>query len=448
VIATNASWDAKNSALWKKPIYVFTVAGETTVYTTHDLAREGVTGSLPPYEPWLKTPQGASQSIDIINGTSSIGELLCEVIEQGGAVRTLVSTADPPVEGRAIVLSVGYPGIPYADFVPLQTYQLYKVVPSKGYTSWLFHSRDPQVVAKRTLYTNPINGAAISESNPWIVQGTPAEITQAVYLFALGRSEDEIDRDRMQQIDSGAEGLFKTVRPFLFVINQPYEAKQFLESEIYKPCGLYPVIDNLGQLSLRPFRAPAAGPTAAYAFNEDNIVVLPEFDRQEVLNSIVFNLDYNGSEYKSELVYVDAESVSLYGRGQQLAIQSQGLRTVLGAQWFCEEMARRMFRRFGGTIAGLRGGAAKITVEAMLMTLPAWVGDYVSVTHRLVPDVATGNLGVTNRLYEVIDREPDYARGRMRYVLLDTGLTGLAAAHNFAPSARDFLIEGVGSALY
>jgi hypothetical protein len=76
------------------------------------------------------------------------------------------------------------------------------------------------------------------------------------------------------------------------------------------------------------------------------------------------------------------------------------------------------------------------------MTLPVWVGDYVTVSHPLMPDLMTGALGVTNRVYEVIDREPDYANGRMKYSLLDTGLTGMPTAYQWDGSgvARPFVI--------
>ncbi|KKK48882.1 hypothetical protein LCGC14_3140640, partial [marine sediment metagenome] len=120
---------------------------------------------------------------------------------------------------------------------------------------------------------------------------------------------------------------------------------------------------------------------------------------------------------------------------------SKGLRTVLGGQWFCQEMASRLFARFAGTPAALRGGAPVVRIEAFLLTLPVWAGDYVNVTHPLMPDILTGALGVTDRLYEVIGREPDFARGRMRYRLMDTWLTGMEGARKFAPSDRDFIIE-------
>lgn len=442
MLTTNANWDAANAKLGKKPIYVLVIGGEAAVYATHDLVREGVTGTLPEARAWLKTPRGATQTIDVLAGRSSIGELECEVVDQGGVVRQLVGTTT--LEGRTATLLVGYPGIAYAEFVALSTYQLYKITPSRTYTSWMFRARDRQMVAKQTVYLHPENGLPIEDSNPWILLGTPGEIAQAVYLFALNRPVAEVDRGSMTGLDAGSEGLYKTVRPFLFVLNEAFEAKQFLETEIFKAAGLYPVVDNLGRISLRAFRAPAAGPVAAYTFDRDNMTVLPEIDRMPILNEIIFKLDHDSEGHQNELVFIDATSVSTYGRAGQHVIESKGLRTVFGAQWFCQEVANRMFRRFAGTPSALRGGAPVARVEAFLLTLPVWVGDYVNVSHPLMPNLLTGELGVVNRLYEVIDREPDFARGRMRYRLLDTGLTGAAGARMFAPSSGDFVVEVSG----
>jgi hypothetical protein len=442
VITTNPQWDAANARLGKKPIYVFAIGGQAQVYTTHDLVREGITGAVPDYRAWLKTPRGATQSIDVLNGSSSIGELECEVIDKGGAMRALAGTTT--LEGRSATLSIGYPGMEFSHFVPLHSYTLYKITPSKTYTSWIFRARDQQLVAKRTIYTHPANGSVLDDSNPWILQGTPAEITQAIYLWGLGRNPGEIDRAALTALDAGTEGLYKTVRPFFFQVTEPFEAKQWLETAVYKCSGMYPVIDNLGRISLRAFRAPAAGPAAAFTFDDSNMVVLPEIDRMPVVNEIIFKIDYIGGEFRNQLVFVEATSVSTYGRASQHVIESKGLRTVLGAQWWCEEVASRIFRRFAGTPAGLRGGAPVYRIEAFLLTLPVWVGDYVAVTHPSMPDILTGALGVTNRLMEVIDREPDFARGRMKYRLLDTGLTGLQGAHQWAPSGRDFIIGSSG----
>lgn len=441
MITTNAAWDAGNAGLGKRPIFLFTIDGAPKAYATHNLTEMGITGTLPEYRPWLRTPQGASQSVDALNCTSTIGELECEVVDRGGELRTLVGTT--VLEGGTATLKVGYPGIAIGQFVTLHTNVLYKVTPSRGYTSWLFRSRDRQTAAKRTIYLHPENGEKLTEDNPWVLNGTPAEICQAVYLFGLGRAAAEIDRDAMTALDSAAEGLWHGVRPFQFTLTEPFEAKQFLESEVYKPCGLYPSVNHLGQIALRAARAAAAGPAGAFTFDESNVVGIPDVDRLEIVNEVVYKIDARDSDFGTELMYVEAESLSTYGRGKQHAIESKGLRTELGAQWVCQEMAARLFRRFAGTTDGLRGGAPVLRLESFFLTLPVWPGDLVRVTHGLVPNLADGTLGV-DRLYEVIERGPDYAQGRMRYRLLDTGLTAAAGAYGWASCARPLVI-GTGT---
>ncbi|HEX4311877.1 MAG TPA: hypothetical protein VHZ25_17740 [Acidobacteriaceae bacterium] len=426
MINPTTAWTAANAKLAKKPIYIFAIGGQTTVYATHDLAKEGITGTLPAYEPWLKIMQGASQSIDVQSGTSSIGELQCEVVDVGGAVRTLVGTTT--LEGSTATLTVGYPGLAYTDFVVLHIYTLYKIVPQTDYTSFLFSSRDVQMDAKRTIWDHPINGSPLSADNPWIIQGTPCEIIQAIWVLGLNNDVAQIDRATMVQLDSPAEGIYSSARPFRFEMVEPFQAKQFLQDQIFKAAGMYPVVTNTGQYSVRAYRPFAAGPAPVFAFSQDNVTVLPGYDRAPILNDLFWQLDADTQQnYSTSLLYLDATSISSFGRSNERQVQSDGLRTELGAQWFAQDISQRMFARFAGT-TGLRGGAPLISVQAFFATLPVWVGDYVTLSHPQMPDLFSGALGVSNRIFEVIDRSPDYANGRMQYKLLDTGLTGAAPA--------------------
>ena len=449
MIVTTSGFNAANAQMGKMPIYAFAITpavaltGPATlaVYTTHDLARNGITGTLPSYEPWLKTPKGASQSIDIINGSSSIGDLTCEVIDMGGAIRQVVG--QNTLEGSSVSLLVGYPNTAWTDFAVLHTCIIYKINPTNGYTSFNFVCRDLQLLEKITVYTNPENGYALGDDNPWYLSGTPAEMFQAVTLFALGLSAAQIDLATMKTLDSFAENIFSTWRPFRFEITSSFQAKQFLEQEIFKAAGLYQVVLPSGQLSLKCMRPPAAGATPVFTFTEQNLVAFPEWDRQPVVNQAVWQFDAQpgGGGYANYETFLEATSISLYGQGQQFSMDSAGMRTELGAFGFSEWMTGRLFKRFSGTDGAIKGGAPVLTLRAMLMTLPVWLGDYVALTHTKMPDITTGNLGVTNRIFEVIDRQPDYQNGQMQYKLLDTGLTGLPAAGMFgASSARPFII--------
>jgi hypothetical protein len=425
MITTTSGWNTKNALLAKTPIYVFLIGGQATVYSTHDLTAQGITGTLPAYKPWLRIPTGASQSIDVQGGTSSIGEMECEVIDYGGAIRTLVGTTT--LEGSSATLLVGYPGTAYTDFAVLNVYTLYKVIPSKFYNSYLFRSRDVQLDTKVTIWNHPVNGYPLAPSNPWIIQGTPGEIIQAVLLLALGLNASQVDFATLQELDSAAENFYGCSRPYRFEQTRPFQAKDFIENQIMKSAGMYPVVTNTGQYSARGCRAPAAGATPVFNFTQHNVTVLPEFDRANILNDLLWAFDYDGSNYNSTALYLDATSISQFQRSNERQVQSDGLRSELGAQWFIQDISQRMFARFAGTSA-LRGGAPLLSIEAFFMTLPVWVGDYVSLSHPEMPNLFTGALGVSNRIFEVIDRTPDYANGKMQYKLLDTGLTGAAAA--------------------
>ncbi|MDE2097873.1 MAG: hypothetical protein KGL39_11540 [Patescibacteria group bacterium] len=429
-----SDWSTANAKLAKMPIYVFSILPNDSVvtpnpqvwYTTHNLNNYGITGSLPSFSTLLKTPAGSTQTVDIMNGTSSIGELQCEVIDPSGAVMAYIGAN--VLEGATCTLSVGYPGIAWSSFVVLHTYQIYKIIPSKDYTSWLFISRDRQINEKLMVVYNPANGDQISTSNPWIVQGTAPEVILQVWLWGLGLPLDTVDLAGLWALNSAGVGLFPS-RPFCFVITQAFEAKQWLEEQIYKPCGLYPLVNNLGQLGAQPSRPPAAGPSPVITLDVTNVTVLPEWDRQPILNEVVYQADQDATGgFGSYQVYVQGGSVSQYGCAGQLTINSAGLRSAYGAQAFCEDVADRLFSRFAGAPENLKGGAPVLQVEAFLMTIPVWVGDYVYLTYALMPNPFTGTNGVTNRVYEVIDRTPDYANGKMRFKLLDTGITGLAAA--------------------
>jgi hypothetical protein len=439
-ISTNTAWNTANNAPAKMPIYVFQIAGQATVYSTHDLTRLGITGA-PAFQPWLVTPKGASQTVDIVQCTSSIGDLQCEVVDVNGSIRQL--NGENLLTGQPMQLFVGYPGLEWSQFVVLQSYVIYKIIPSDGYTSFLFVCRDPQILEKTTVYLHPENGGLLSGNNPWYLCGSPIDCYLAIILFAAGLPASLVDVATLLDLNGPGEGLYYAARPFQFAITESFQAKQFIETEILKPSLIYQVVTNLGQLSLRAPRPPAGGPVPVFTFTPDNMTILPKIDRMPILNQAVWQFDYGlngGSGYGNFNTYLQASSISQFGLGdQEFTVNSQGLKSALGAFWWTADVSGKLFRRFAGTPTGLKGGAPVYNIEAFLMSLPVWLGDYVAVTHPQIPDILTGNLGITNRIMEVVDREPDYQSGKMSYKLLDTGLTSQPPAAVWGSGTNAFL---------
>jgi hypothetical protein len=91
-------------------------------------------------------------------------------------------------------------------------------------------------------------------------------------------------------------------------------------------------------------------------------------------------------------------------------------------------IADRVFRRHAFA-------TPKYKVKTHLSTLVVEVGDFVYLTHRLLPDLQTGAIGVNGVVCEVIDRKPNYAQGSMEFELLDTRFMSLTQPYQIAPLA-------------
>jgi hypothetical protein len=62
-------------------------------------------------------------------------------------------------------------------------------------------------------------------------------------------------------------------------------------------------------------------------------------------------------------------------------------------------------------------------------------GDYVTVTHALIPNRSTGALGVTGRLYAVLNRTWNFTEGTVEVKLLDVAWLQGMAQSLIAPDA-------------
>jgi hypothetical protein len=84
------------------------------------------------------------------------------------------------------------------------------------------------------------------------------------------------------------------------------------------------------------------------------------------------------------------------------------------------------FRRCGlkPRTLNLTGAWASIVCE---------VGDIVQITHPWVPNKDTGSMGITNRWYEVISRNPSWGKPSVQFELLDVNWMN-APAYEVAPN--------------
>jgi hypothetical protein len=396
--------------------------------------------------PYLKIPRGTQQVIQQLEGQGSIGALELESTNGSGYMTALASAGK--LEGRKVTLKVGYPGMASSDFITLATQQVESVQVLPDSTGYLLQCRDLKRSAKTKVFTQGDDGSCISKDHPHTLLANPMDCVLMVFQNELGLGQVPflpesswklyepsqwdlaatsnptlIDPNPYVDVDqflSYRNGIFAgTLMEFEF--QQPVEAKQFLEYEIFRALGGYLLVLPDGRLSPRFFVPPYTF-LNLFEFNERNMTVLPGVERQPIINQVTFRMDYDGSQFQTEFLFLSAPSLERYDFAGQHIIESKGLKTARGGVSLAALSATRIFRRYAGLdpVTGTpNGGAVILTVTTHFRCLTVEVGDYVFVSHPLLPNFETGRRGVFNRLFEVIEKQPNYSEGSMTYRLLD-----------------------------
>src|SRR5579884_3739167 len=410
--------------------------------------------------PFMKVPQGVHQSIQQLQGQSSIGALEIDVIDGGGFMTAFASGGK--LVGRRLKLSVGYPGMNSSDFVTVATQEIEGVEVLANGAGLRLDCQDLNRYAKSQIFTSGDDGAAVSNQHPRTLLANPLDILLIVIQNELGLGQAPLlDPSAWKLYDPAQwDSTFTTnptlinPNPFLdvdtvlfyrngifsgylfeFVFTQPVEAKQFLEFEIFHPLGGYAVILADGRLSPRFFVPPYSFAGLA-SLNERNITALPNVKSSPLINQVTFRMDYDGSKFQTELLFLCAPSLQQFGLAGENIIESKGMRLARGGASLAGITANRIFARYSGVnpVTGSpRGGAPSLSLVSQFMNLTIEAGDFVYFSHPQLPNLETGTRGIYNRIMEVVDKQPNYAQGKMAYQLLDTGWMGTKVLSRIAP---------------
>lgn len=429
-----------------------TATRNDVLFSTQSMPLEG--------RPLLKVPRGVEQSVRQLEGQASIGALELEAVDGAGYVTALASGGK--LEGRKVTLKVGYPGMNSSEFVTLATQEIESVATLPDLTGYVFECRDLKRSAKTKIFTRGDDGYPISSDHPRTLIANPIDVALIVFQNELGLGQAPALAESAwklydpSQWDAAGTTNPTLIRPnpaldvekflsyrdgifagylFEFTFTQAAEAKQFLEYEIFRALGGYLLVLADGRLSPRFFLPPSSF-SNLFAFNERNITVLPGVERHPIINQVNVRMDYDGNKFVTELLFFDAPSLQQYGLAGQHTIESKGLKLNRGGASLAGLTATRIFRRYAGidpVSAARAGGTPTLTVQSHFMTLTVEVGDFVYLSHPLLPDLSSGRRGVCNRVFEVIEKQPNYAEGRMTYQLLDVAWVSAKRLSRIAP---------------
>ncbi len=213
---------------------------------------------------------------------------------------------------------------------------------------------------------------------------------------------------------------------FRFLLDEPINAKRFLEEEIYLPLAASPTENEAGEIGIK-LHGAGANATIVDTLTDDRITRFPKWIRNagKIFNKVIYHYDYLPGvlpdPYTSTYPYPDNELISAMGREIPLHIYSKGIRSFYvsagGLEWFSateaflEDAAKRHIAR--------GNEAPVISVSALLSEQLFVCGDDVEATFEHVIDLTSAGNAIADKPMEVIAMRHDF-----RSNLIDMELLG------------------------
>ena len=216
------------------------------------------------------------------------------------------------------------------------------------------------------------------------------------------------------------------------------QAKDFIEQEIYLPLSAYS-IPRKAKTSVGYFSGPIPGNNIV-SFDNTNIkspqsIAVKRSTNSNFYNEIVYKYDEDPVEdqYNSGYIGVSQTSKSRIPNSpnKTLVIESKGLRSLNGAKLTVLDQVTRRFNRY-------QYGAESFTFSSLLSDgYTVEVGDITLFdgTNLMLPDIKTGQKGISPRLLEIQNREIQLKTGDLKFTALDTNFNGAGRHALISPAS-------------
>jgi hypothetical protein len=207
-----------------------------------------------------------------------------------------------------------------------------------------------------------------------------------------------------------------------------------------KPLGGYIWINAAGLLTCR-FFVPLAGPVAIGAFGKSTWLDIPEAGQTNMVNTVQMQFDLDNSsgtssgDYLSSFTENYTPSYDLYGNlSSEITINADGVRSAFQGFFTAALTAVLIFMRYGFKNLTFdsesSGGSNPDSIWNTLLYEP---GDIVAVTHPQVPDRKAGVIGITNKLFEILNKTIKFTEGKLTYTMIDASYLSNFGLYKITP---------------
>jgi hypothetical protein len=157
-----------------------------------------------------------------------------------------------------------------------------------------------------------------------------------------------------------------------------------------------------------------------------------------MINQVQFQFDKDDATSSSSGNYlaVDTEiysaSVNKYAQFGEQVIQSDGLRSGFQGFFTARLVARMIFGRYGLKSLVFDQNAADSIWQTCLLE----PGDIVATTHPQIPDRSAGVMGITGKLFEIINKKVNLTEGLLTYTMIDASYLQTFGLFKIAPNGQ------------
>ena len=288
------------------------------------------------------------------------------------------------------------------------------------------------------IYYTADNGGVTSSDNIKTVTGNPLSILLDILQNQTGKTigtkvfpSTNID---FTTINAYINGPYNGVN-FVFHLTQAPMALDFIKSQLLKPMGGYLFVNAAGLLTVK-FFYPLAGPSSVGTIDNHTWTNIPTAEQTEMVNITEFQFDRDDDEangttnYLSQTVNEYPPSLNRYGIVGEVVITADGMRSGFQGVVLSLLVSQLIFLRYGNKSLKFDQGATDSHLDTCLFE----TGDIISVTHPAVPDRVAGVIGITNKLFEILNKKWDFTEGKITFTMIDASYLSSFGFFEIAPA--------------
>jgi hypothetical protein len=419
------------------PQYIITINGYSRAFTNLENSIPADWTGVTLY-PWNVNIADYSYSVNDLEGGANVGNFSFAIQDNNASI-----TGDFPTftfEGSIVTVQMGFQGMLYVDYITVFQGYIDEVASANNNLEYQFSCLDFSGYLSQVIYTTADNGGVTSSTNIRTVKGNPLsillDILQNQTGLAIGTKKVPLTSIDFTTINAYINGPFNGVE-FVFHLTQAPAALDFIKAQLLKPLGGFLWVNSQGMLTVR-FFYPLAGPVAVGTFDSHTWKTIPTAEQTQMVNVVEYQFDRdddiaNGTQnYLSLAVNDYALSLNKFGIVGEQVISADGMRSAFQGVVLALMVSRLIFLRYGMKSLKFDSGSAESHLDTCLFE----TGDIVSVTHPLIPDRAAGVKGITNKLFEILDKKWNFEEGILTFTMIDASYLSTFGFYEIAPSSE------------